>query len=200
MLEKATRAPIQTLLDRRVFRPLHLKNTYFATSGRFRGAYAHGYAPPSATGDGYLDISDWSPSSAWAAGAVVSNAPDLARFYTALMSGRLLKPWLLRQMTTTVATGVEGFRFGLGIYTRDTPCGTVWGHDGGITGYVSYAYTDRRGSRSSIVLMPTYPVDDAIATALDKVLGIAACVMFNHPVPAAAPGRSAPRVGNASTS
>jgi D-alanyl-D-alanine carboxypeptidase len=198
ILEKATGSPIQTLLDRRVFKPLHLRNTFFATSGRFRGPYAHGYAPPSLTGDGYLDISDWSPSSAWAAGAVVSNAPDLARFYTALMSGRLLKPWLLRQMTTTVETGVEGFRYGLGIYTRDTPCGTVWGHDGGIAGYVSFAYTDRRGSRSSIVLLPTQP-DDAIAAALDPVLGVATCVMFHHPVSAAAPERSAPVLDSVST-
>jgi D-alanyl-D-alanine carboxypeptidase len=198
ILQKVTGSPIQTLLDRRVFKPLHLKNTFFATSGRFRGSYAHGYLPPSLSGDGYLDVSNWSPSSGWAAGAVVSNAPDLARFYTALMSGRLLKPWLLRQMTTTVETGVEGFRYGLGIYTMDTPCGAVWGHDGGIVGYVSFAFTDRRGSRSTVVLLPTFP-DDAITARLESVLGIAVCVMFRHPVPAAAPGRSAPMVDSVST-
>jgi D-alanyl-D-alanine carboxypeptidase len=188
ILEKATGSPIQALLDRRVIKRLHLKNTYFATSGRFRGAYAHGYAPPSISGDGYVDTSDWSPSWAWAAGAVISNAPDLARFYTALMSGRLLQPWLLKQMTTTVETGVQGFRYGLGIYSSDTRCGTVWGHDGGIPGYVAFAYTDRRGSRSSIVLMPTQP-DDAINAAHQSVLEIAACMMFRQPVPAAPSGR-----------
>ena len=189
VLEKVTGTPIQTLLNRRVIKPLHLHDTFFATSGRFRGSYAHGYIPPTITGDGYLDVSGWPPSWAWAAGAVVSNADDLARFYTALMSGRLLQPWLLKQMTTTVEVG-EGFGYGLGIYTMSTPCGEVWGHDGGIPGYVSFAYTDRRGSRSSVVLLPTQP-DDAIVTAGQPVIGIAVCMMLGQPVPAADTARSA---------
>jgi CubicO group peptidase (beta-lactamase class C family) len=137
-----TRSSIQTLLNRRVIKPLHLRHTFFATSGRFRGAYAHGYIPPSLSGGGYVDVSGWSPSWGWAAGAVVSNAPDLARFYTALMSGRLLKPRLLRQMTTTVDTGQPGLRYGLGIFNLMYPCGQVWGHNGDIFGYSSFALTD----------------------------------------------------------
>jgi D-alanyl-D-alanine carboxypeptidase len=189
ILEKVTGSPIQTLLDRRMIRPLRLKHTFFATSGRFRGSYAHGYIPPSLTGDGYVDASSWPPSWGWAAGAVVSNAPDLARFYRALLSGRLLKPWLLRQMTTTVDTGQEGVRYGLGLFSQSTPCGTVWGHSGSIFGYISFAYTDRRGTRSSVVFLPTQP-DEAIATAGIKVVDTAVCMMFRHPVPTAASGRS----------
>jgi D-alanyl-D-alanine carboxypeptidase len=189
VLEKVTGAPIQTLLDRRVIKPLHLHSTYFATSSRFRGSYAHGYLPPSLSGDGYVDVSDWTTSWAWAAGAVVSNAPDLARFYRALMSGRLLEPELLEQMTTTVDV-VEGFGYGLGIYTMDTPCGTIWGHDGGIPGYISFAYTDRRGSRSGILLLPTEP-DDAITTIGQAVISTAVCMMLGQPVPVSATGRSA---------
>jgi D-alanyl-D-alanine carboxypeptidase len=188
VLEKVTGLSIRTLLNRRVIKPLHLAHTFFATTGWFRGAYAHGYIPPSLSGDGYLDTSDWPPSWAWAAGAAVSNAPDLARFYTALLSGRLLEPWLLRQMTTTVDTGQPGLRYGLGLFNRTTPCGSIWGHDGSIFGYISFAYTDRRGSRSSIVLLPTQP-DQAIATAGLKVIDVAVCMMLRHPVPSAAAGR-----------
>jgi D-alanyl-D-alanine carboxypeptidase len=183
VLEKASGTPIQTLLNRRVIKPLHLSDTFFATSGRFRGSYAHGYAPPGLLGDDYVDVSGWPPSWAWAAGAVVSNADDLARFYTALMSGRLLAPRLLTQMTTTVEVG-DGFGYGLGIYTMTTPCGQIWGHDGGIPGYVSFAYTDRHGSRSSVVLLPTEP-NDAIITAGQQVIGIAVCMMLGEPVPVA---------------
>jgi D-alanyl-D-alanine carboxypeptidase len=189
VLEKVTGRPIQTLLERRVISPLQLHDTFFATSGRFRGSYAHGYIPPSLSGEGYLDASGWPPSWAWAAGAVVSTAPDLARFYRALMSGRLLAPRLLAQMTTTVAVA-EGFGYGLGIYTMDTPCGTVWGHDGGIPGYVSFAYTDRRGSRSGVLLLPTQP-DDAIAASGQAVLVTAVCLMLGRPVPVAATRQSA---------
>jgi D-alanyl-D-alanine carboxypeptidase len=190
VLEKITGTPIQTLLARRIIRPLHLRGTFFATSGAFGGPYAHGYLPPSLTGAGYVDASGWPPSWAWAAGAVVSTAPDLARFYRALLSGRLLTPRLLAQMTTTVEVA-PGFGYGLGIYTQETPCGTVWGHDGGIPGYVSFAFTDRTGARSAVVLLPTQP-DDAIAASGQRALEAVVCAMFDRPVPdPAAAARSA---------
>jgi D-alanyl-D-alanine carboxypeptidase len=184
VLQKATGESIGDLVQRRVIRPLDLDNTYFANSARFRGRFAHGYAPPSFTGDGYLDLSRWSPSWAWAAGALVSNPPDLARFYQRLLSGRLLPPALLREMTTTVSPG-PGFGYGLGIFTVDTPCGTVWGHDGGIPGYVSIAYNDVAGTRSAVILLPTQP-DSAIAARFEEVIFAAVCAMFKQPVPAAA--------------
>ena len=56
----------------------------------FPGSYAHGYAPPGMFGDGYTDTSRWTPTWAWAAGALVSTTTDLATFYQALLSGRLL--------------------------------------------------------------------------------------------------------------
>ena len=184
VLQKATDESVADLVQQRVVRPLDLDNTYFANGARFRGSYAHGYAPPSVTGDGYQDLSRWSPSWAWAAGALVSNPPDLARFYQALLSGRLLSPALLRTMTTTVSPG-PGFAYGLGIFALDTPCGTVWGHDGGIPGYVSFAMNTIEGTRSAIVLMPTQP-DSAIASGVEEVLVTAVCAMFRQPVPAVA--------------
>lgn len=183
VLQKATGESVAELVQRRVVRPLDLEDTYFANNARFHGTYAHGYAPPSITGDGYQDLSRWSPSWAWAAGALVSNPPDLVRFYQALLSGRLLPPKLLRTMTTTVSPG-PGFGYGLGIYTLDTPCGTVWGHDGGIPGYVSIASSNRAGTRSAIVLLPTQP-DTAIGEQFEKVILAAVCSMFDQPVPEA---------------
>jgi D-alanyl-D-alanine carboxypeptidase len=182
-LETATGQPLQDLVAERIVRPLHLRATFFASSAEFRGRYAHGYAPPSLTGDGYVDLSMWSPTSAWAAGALVSSAPDLRRFYQALLAGRLLPPALLGQMTTTVETGNPGSRYGLGIYSMDTPCGTVWGHDGGIAGYVSFALNDREGSRSAVVLLPTQP-DDAIAARHQEAVATAVCEMFDSDSPA----------------
>jgi len=178
VLEKVTGQPVEDLVSQRVVRPLHLNSTFFATSARFRGPYAHGYAPPSITGSGYLDTSSWPPSWAWAAGALVSNAADLARFYQALLSGRLLSPSLMQAMTTTVDTGL-GYRYGLGIYTRETPCGTVWGHDGNIPGYVSIALNDRTGSRRAVVLVPTQP-DEDIAAAFEAAVATAVCRMFDR--------------------
>jgi D-alanyl-D-alanine carboxypeptidase len=180
VLQKVTGQPVASLIRRRVVQPLHLHNTFFATAGRFHGPYAHGYYPPSLTGGGYLDTSAWPPSFAWTAGALVSNAPDLARLYQALLSGRLLRPALLRAMTTTVSSpAYPGYGAGLGLFRLDTPCGTVWGHEGGIPGYVSIAVTDRAGRRSAVVLMPTES-DEAIDAAYHAAVTTAVCQMFHR--------------------
>jgi D-alanyl-D-alanine carboxypeptidase len=180
VLEKVTGQPVQDLMWQRVVRPLHLHGTFLATSARFRGAYAHGYFPPSLTGDGYLDASSFHPSIGWAAGALVSTAPDLARFYQALLSGRLLTPALLNEMTTTV-TGPDypGIGVGLGIWSVETPCGTVWGHEGGIPGYKTFALNDRGGTRSAVVIVPT-ELDDAIGAAFEVAVATAVCQMLDR--------------------
>jgi D-alanyl-D-alanine carboxypeptidase len=180
VLEKVTGQPVQDLVWQRVVRPLHLHGTFLATSARFRGAYAHGYFPPSLTGDGYLDASSFHPSIGWAAGALVSTAPDLARFYQALLSGRLLTPAVLNEMTTTV-TGPDypGIGVGLGIWSVETPCGTVWGHEGGIPGYKSFALNERGGTRSAVVIVPT-ELDDAIGAAFEVAVATAVCQMLDR--------------------
>jgi D-alanyl-D-alanine carboxypeptidase len=180
VLEKATRQPVQGLVWQRVVRPLRLHGTYFATSSRFRGAHAHGYFPPSLTGDGYVDTSSWDPSLAWTAGALVSTASDLARFYQALLSGRLLSPVLLNEMMRTVSSpDYPGIGLGLGIWSVETSCGMAWGHLGGIPGYKSFALNNRSGTRSAVVIVPTEP-DEAIGVAFEAAVATAACQMMDE--------------------
>lgn len=67
---------------------------------------------------------------------MISTTGDLARFFQALLGGRLLPPVQLAQMRTTVPIVSPGqpnpqhAAYGLGLFTADTPCGTVWGHGG----------------------------------------------------------------------
>jgi D-alanyl-D-alanine carboxypeptidase len=196
ILERVTGCSVEDLIERRIARPLHLRDTYLATTAEFRGSHLHGYYPPSVTGAGYEDTSGWAPTWAWAAGALVSTPKDLARFYEALLSGRLLRPALLRQMTDTVEIQ-PGFGYGLGLYYRDTPCGMVWGHDGGVPGYVSVSYTDRAGRRSAVTLLPTEP-DEAIGVAADTAFYTAVCQMFGKPVPAPDPAAAKGAAGTQS--
>jgi D-alanyl-D-alanine carboxypeptidase len=88
-------------------------------------------------------------------------------------------------------SAAPGLGYGLGIFSADTPCGTIWGHDGGIPGYVSIAYNNAEGTRSAVVLMPTQP-DSAIVPKFESVVLAAVCSMFQRPVPvaAAAAGRA----------
>jgi D-alanyl-D-alanine carboxypeptidase len=105
------------------------------------------------------------------------------RFYQGLLSGRLLSPSLLQQMTTTVTSpAYPGYGSGLGIFSIDTPCGTVWGHQGGTPGYVSIALNDRAGSRSAVVLVPT-ELDEAIGAAFQAAVTTAVCQMLNRVPP-----------------
>ena len=180
ILKKATGQSLKDLVAQRVVEPLGLRRTFFATSAGFTGPYAHGYFPPSFTGDGYVDASSWSPSILGAAGALVSTAREVTRFYQALLSGRLLSPRLVDVMMRRVfSPAYPGIGIGLGIWSVETPCGRVWGHEGGTPGYKSFALNDRNGTRSAVVMVPTEP-DDKIGPAFEAAVATAVCEMLDH--------------------
>ncbi len=85
VVERATGTSLERQLRGRILAPLGLKGTSFVPGRRIPGGYAHGYAPTEHDGIvGSLatarDRSKVSASWAWAAGAIVSAAPDLSRF------------------------------------------------------------------------------------------------------------------------
>jgi D-alanyl-D-alanine carboxypeptidase len=201
VLERVTHRPLASLLRQRVIGPLGLRDTYLPRRDPdLRGYHARGYFPPSLSDqippprggpDRYVDVTRISPTAVGAAGALVSNADDLRRFYRALLGGRLLRPAQLAEMKTMVQVQ-PGFGYGLGLYTAATPCGQVWGHDGGVPGYVTIAWHDESGRRGVVVGLPTQP-DEAIGVAFDAALTVAACRMLGKPVPeAAAPAATSP--------
>lgn len=191
MLEQATGRSLERLVRHRIIRRLGLSGTSFPTRPRIAGYHAHGYVPPSLSGEGYVDVTRFGPSAAWAAGAVVSTAGDLRRFYAALLGGRLLRPALLHQMQIMVPVNPV-FGYGLGLASLRTACGTIWGHDGGIPGYVSFAFHDRGGDRHAIVMMPTAP-DDALGALLQLTIDTAVCQMFGRVPPTARARTTTPR-------
>jgi D-alanyl-D-alanine carboxypeptidase len=62
-------------------------------------------------------------------GGLVSTAPDLVRFFSELLGGRVVAPQSLTQMQSVRPWGV-GDGIGLGLFCRETPLGTAWGHTG----------------------------------------------------------------------
>src|SRR5262249_33437216 len=93
VVEAVTGHPLAAELSRRIFAPLHLRGTSFEDRARIEGPHAHAYLTLGAGGP--VDTSSFSASWAWSAGAIVSTADDLARFYRALLGGLLLRPALL---------------------------------------------------------------------------------------------------------
>ncbi|MEV7009299.1 serine hydrolase domain-containing protein [Streptosporangium sp. NPDC051022] len=211
VLERVTGAGLADLVRDRIARPLGLHHTYYATDGTWLGPYARGYEPDAAhmppavpaefrnfagtRRHGHVDVSGNDPGWGGAAGAVVSTTRDWSRFHTALMSGELLPAAQLEQMRTTVPVDPrrpDGPGYGLGIQTGAHPCGTFWGHDGGIPGYLTVSVTDRTGGRTATVLVSTeswieFEADPKIAEAAQALQTAAICTMFGKPVPAAAP-------------
>jgi D-alanyl-D-alanine carboxypeptidase len=174
IVEKATGHPLGTELRRRIFQPLHLRSTTFDTKPRIAGRHVHGYE---LVGKVLQDVSVLSPSFGWAAGAIVSNADDVARFYGALLRGRLLRTEILQAMETTVPQGRGAqSRYGLGIARVPLRCGAVWGHQGGTPGYQAWALNSKDATRQIVVLANRdSSISKQAGQALERVLGTAYC-------------------------
>jgi D-alanyl-D-alanine carboxypeptidase len=175
IVEARTGRSLATELRERIFAPLHLRGTTFDTTSRIAGRHAHGYE---LEGKRLLDVSAVNPSYGWAAGAIVSTADDLARFYRALLRGRLLPPHPMRAMETTAdaSSMAQGLRYGLGIAKLRTPCGTAWGNRGGLPGYGTTTLSSKDGSRQIVVLATrdeTLP--ERAGRAYERVLATAYC-------------------------
>ncbi len=112
------------------------------------------------------------PSAAWTAGALVSTADDLTRFYEALAGGRLLGSAELREMTTWVPTAwPDEPGYGLGLGERRTALGPGWGHEGGIWGFIASSYEMVEKGASVTVLVNLETADVArIAEDLAKAV------------------------------
>ena len=174
IVEKATGHSIGAELKRRIFVPLHLDRTTFDTERRIVGHHVHGYYRE---GKQLIDTSLLTPSWAWAAGAIVSTADDIADFYRALARGEVLTPALLREMKATVAAYSKTERYGLGLARFPSPCGTLWGNGGDIVGYNSSAYANETAERQYVLLvnLDEMSFTPSISRALDNGAGTAFC-------------------------
>jgi D-alanyl-D-alanine carboxypeptidase len=153
IIRAATHSSVQQQLQTRILHPLGLRHTSFpVTNPHIAGPHAHGYQLGAGPGGTPLDFTGLSPSWAWATGNMVSTVDDVARFHRALLRGRLLPPGLLRAMQTTVATG-SGFRYGLGLVSIELPCGTFWGHEGGLPGYENWALSSSDGEDQVVMMV-----------------------------------------------
>jgi D-alanyl-D-alanine carboxypeptidase len=175
IIEAATNETLSDQLRARIFEPLDLGRTSF-TPGVVRGPYAHGHRMASHQGivtGGAVDTSRRAASWAWAAGAIVSSTDDLARFFEALLRGRLLPSDRLREMRTLVPAGRQ--RYGLGIAVFPTPCGDAWGHTGNAEGAITVAWATEDASRQVILFVSAFPLTPALEDAVRRAQLAAFC-------------------------
>ncbi|MFE2248992.1 serine hydrolase domain-containing protein, partial [Streptomyces lavendulae] len=177
LIEKATGNPVVKEYERRIIKPLKLRNTsYVHPDTKIKGLHANGYLHPDEAGAPLVDSTEQTVSWAQSAGAMISSAADLNTFTSALVTGRLLPPALLDQMLTMTPTDATNTRFyGLGLRRYDLSCGTsVYGHTGTVQGFYTYAFSTRDGKRSLAAMANTSNRGSA-NTALGGTLEAAFC-------------------------
>ncbi|MGG1288185.1 serine hydrolase domain-containing protein [Bacillus wiedmannii] len=142
LIEKVTGNSYAEEIENRIIEPLELSNTFLpGNSSVIPGTnHARGYFQPDGASE-LKDITYYNPSIGSSAGDMISTADDLSKFFSYLLSGKLLKEQQLKQMLTTVPTGsAEIVGYGLGIYETRLPNGvSIWGHSGGIPGFSTFA-------------------------------------------------------------
>ena len=165
VLQRAGLAGLDQMLQRQILGPYRLTDTTFEP-GTVEGPHLHGHERPVrdgiATGS-LTDTSDRTARSAWAAGAMVSTAADLDRFFTRLLGsdlGRRMRP-----------QGDD--RYGLGLARFDTPCGPVVGHTGNLLGMLTVVWA--RDDRLLVVAANVFPLTPEQESKLQLLLGRAFC-------------------------
>ncbi|KQX37568.1 beta-lactamase family protein [Streptomyces anulatus] len=179
IVQKITGRPLADEIDRRIIQRIGLRHTYFPAPGdaTIREPHPHGYYRESAQTP-LRDITEMDPSWGWAAGQMISTNSDLNRFFTALLTGRLLPAPQLARMRSTVpaeATFGPGARYGLGLVSRPLPCGGLsWGHGGSFPGYETRGGVTEAG-RAANVAVTVQLTDEAARRSLEHAVDTALC-------------------------
>ncbi len=184
IIERAARHSLSHELQRRIFRPLRLRDTSFPVNQpALPGSHSNGYSLD--FDDSYnpiegklLDLSEFNPSGTWAAGNLVSTAADVAHFWRAVLGGKLLAPARLAEMKTTVpAWKGTKFRYGLGLTESPSECGRVLGNGGDIPGFKNVFQNSEDGTRQAATIVNASahpePVGEARSAAQEQALSTA---------------------------
>jgi D-alanyl-D-alanine carboxypeptidase len=180
IIRKVTHHSWEHEVTRRIINPLGLHHTYApGTSTRLPRPHAAGYL----IFDKNTRVNTTAENMSWAdsAGALISNASDLTRFWSALGRGTLLRPAQTAEMRQTVpATGgdsasVPGSRYGLGIFFIPLSCGGgYWSHEGDVPGYNTVGAVSADG-HTTVVLSVNSNVDDPVLAAEYRLVDHVMC-------------------------
>lgn len=184
IIERVTRDSLADQLQRRILTPLGLRATSMpVTQDEIPAPSVHGYlAVANGAEPGIVDVSSENPSITWGEGSMVSDAPDLLRFITALFGGRLLPRQELAQMFAVPDVPYLGRDncpgghacFGDGLTSFTLNGVTMWGHPGQRPGYSSGLFATRDLQRRVAFLVTSTdfapvgmpPVEQRIAAAV----------------------------------
>ncbi|RJO78048.1 class A beta-lactamase-related serine hydrolase [Nocardia panacis] len=175
LIERVTGQTAAAAIEGRINEPLGLRNTYFPAAGEIgiRDPHPIGYQRI----DGKtIDFTDLDPSWGGTAGAMISTGAELNRFFSALLSGKLLAADQLAQMQRTMPfdrSQTDGY--GLGLIHHPSSCGKEsWGHGGSIPGFQT-ANGRRSDGTALTFIVNQMPADEDQSKAFDKAFDELMC-------------------------
>jgi D-alanyl-D-alanine carboxypeptidase len=198
--EQIDKKPLAQIFKDRLFDPLKMNNTYLpqASETTIKKPYSHGYAygksahafshqpfpreMQEAVEAGTLEPKDYtiqSPSWAWAAGGVISNAEDLAIWIESLAQGKLFTPeyyekWLASPELSDPNS--PNVKYGYGFLTISNGSDLFYFHNGELPGFSSYMIYNLANKEVIIIWsnltdsILTVPTADKIMKAVYDVL------------------------------
>ncbi|MFS8198216.1 serine hydrolase domain-containing protein [Streptomyces sp. CWNU-52B] len=177
IIEKVTGKSWEQEVTERIVRPLNLRDTVVPTTDpHIPGDHLRGYSSFGESGEG-IDVTEFSPTAADAAGAMISTTADIDTYFSALMRGRLLGPTQLDEMKKVVAAPPmdalkPGAGYGLGLARIPLTCGgAYYGHGGDVPGYTTRNGVSADG-RHTVAVQATGDgsADSATTEALDRLI------------------------------
>ncbi|MFD6973167.1 serine hydrolase domain-containing protein [Streptomyces sp. NPDC059949] len=155
LIEKVTGRTLQKVIDQDVVEPAGLRRTLFPTGAEFPAPHAQGYTDQTASGK--IEVAtDWDPSWAWAAGAMISDLENLRSWARTLATGTLLTPATQAQRLKTTSVGIPGAGYGLGLFNVQ---GWI-GHNGSLPGYESLGVYLPQEQATLVVILNTDVLHD----------------------------------------
>jgi D-alanyl-D-alanine carboxypeptidase len=173
VVEKVSGQPLASYIQDKIVAPLGMSHTSFPMTNAFPDPHAQGYTTQTADGKEAV-ATDWDPTWAWAAGAMISTLDDMRIWAPALATGKLLTPQMQEQRLQTV--GSPGMPpqdgYGLGIFNL----GGWIGHNGSLPGYQTVVvYLPQK--QTSLVILTNTDIEyqggepsTTLATAITKEL------------------------------
>ncbi|WBP90430.1 serine hydrolase domain-containing protein [Kitasatospora cathayae] len=195
LIEKVGGQSAGDFLKAQVFSPASLAKTSFPTDGTLPDPHAHGYT--NQTPDGSIqDATNWNPSWAWTAGAVITQLADLESWAKTVATGGIISPASQAERLKTLPTGDPGVSYGFGLFNNN---GWI-GHNGSMPGYESVAVYLPDAQSTLVLLLNTdvlYQGSEPSSLFANEITKIVSPKNV-YSVPPATPAPSAP--GSASGS
>jgi D-alanyl-D-alanine carboxypeptidase len=176
IIEQLTHQPVEEVFQQRIFTPLGMNGSSLppATSVAIPDPHPQGYmygtlldlleGPKALTGPPH-DVTSWSLSQAWTAGAAISTLHDLKIWAKALATGQLLSSGAHQEQLSFTPQSQGGY--GLGVANS----GVFLGHNGADPGFQSWMGYQPQTGATIIVLTNLFPTPDGGLSA-DPLAGI----------------------------